>query len=232
MGHHLASWRALAEHRRALEGVRIDTLFREDPGRFERFSRSLDDLLVDFSKHRITEETLSLLLSLAREAEVPAWIGRMFGGERINLTEDRAVGHVALRNRSERPFLVDERDVMPAVRAVLAQMRCFSDAVRGGTWRGHTGQRISDVVNIGIGGSDLGPMMATEALRPFWQEGLTPHFVSNVDAAHLVTTLRGLAPATTLFIVASKTFTTQETLANARSARAWLTAALGEASVP
>ncbi|MFH1530604.1 MAG: glucose-6-phosphate isomerase [Pseudomonadota bacterium] len=229
MRQHLESWIALAAHRVAMDGVHLRDLFAADPGRFQRFSRRLDDVLVDFSKHLLTDETLDLLLALAAEVDVPGWIRRMFDGEPINLTEGRAVLHTALRNRSERPVRVDGQDVMPGVRAVLAKMRIFSDAVRSGRWTGHTGRRITDVVNIGIGGSDLGPAMVTEALRPDWQEGLAVHFVSNVDGTHVAETLRGLDPATTLFIVASKTFTTQETLTNAISARGWLVEGLGTA---
>ncbi len=218
----------LAAHRAALEGVHLRTLFAADPERFERFSLEVDDLLLDYSKNRITAETVALLTRLAEEAGVPRAIERMFAGEAINRTEGRAALHVALRNRSNRPIRVDGEDVMPAVNAVLARMRRFTDAVGDGRWRGHTGRRITDVVNVGIGGSDLGPQMVAEALKPFWREGLRAHFVSNVDGAHLAATVAGLDPATTLFVVASKTFTTQETLTNARSARAWLVAALGE----
>ena len=176
---------------------------------------------------------MKLLFALAEQAKVTDWRDRMFRGEKINGTEDRAVLHVALRNRSNRPILVDGQDVMPEVNAVLAKMRGFTDTLRSGAWKGHTGKRITDIVNIGIGGSDLGPVMATEALRPYWQNGLHAHFVSNVDGTHLVETLKPLDPQTTLFIVASKTFTTQETLMNARSARAWITSKLGgDAAVP
>jgi len=224
----LASWKALAAHRRSWQGLHVRDLFEQDPGRFQRFSRRLDDLLFDFSKHRVTDETLGLLLDLAREVDVPREIGRMFAGEKINVTEGRAVLHVALRNRSNRPIVVDGHDVMPGVNAVLAKMRTFSDAVRSGAWRGHTGERITDVVNLGIGGSDLGPVMVTEALRPYWQEGLRVHFVSNVDGTHVAETLKRCRPQSTLFLVASKTFTTQETMANAATARAWLLAALGD----
>ena len=227
MRQHLDSWRALAGHRAAMDGVHLRDLFDADPGRFGRFSRRLDDVLVDFSKHRITDETLELLVALADEADVPGWIRRMFDGERINVTEDRAVLHTALRNRSDRAVRVDGEDVMPGVRAVLGKMRSFTDGVRSGQWTGHTERRISDVVNIGIGGSDLGPVMVTEALRPYWQEGLAVHFVSNVDGTQIAETLRRLDPATTLFIVASKTLTTQETLTNAHTARAWLVDGLG-----
>ena len=216
------AWQALAAHRAEMEGVHMRSLFAQDTDRFARFSLRLDDLLFDYSKHRITEHTLRLLLDLAAAREVPDWRDRMFAGERINLTEDRPVLHAALRNRGGRPIRVDGVDVMPEVDRVLAKMRAFTGAVRSGEWRGFTGERITDVVNIGIGGSDLGPVMATAALRPYWQEGLRAHFVSNVDGTHLVETLRQVAPETTLFTVASKTFTTQETLTNATSARSWL----------
>ncbi len=185
-------------------------------------TRTLDDIVVDFSKNRINDRTLELLLSLAEERGVPDFIERMFRGERINATEQRSVMHVALRNRSARPMEVDGQDVMPAVREVLAKMRDFTERLRSGAHRGYTGEPITDVVNIGIGGSDLGPLMVCEALRPYVREGMRAHFVSNVDAAHLMQTVSDLDPARTLFIVASKTFTTLETLTNARSARRWL----------
>jgi glucose-6-phosphate isomerase len=227
----LPEWRALEAHAAARRGAHLRDLFAADPNRFDRFSLALDDLLVDYSKQRVTEETIGLLAALARAAEVEAWRDRMFAGERINTTENRAVLHVALRNRSGRPILVDGADVMPAVAGVLDQMRGFTEAVRGGAWRGATGETITDVVNIGIGGSDLGPLMVCEALKPCWRPDLRPHFVSNVDGAHLAHTVARLDPARTLFVVASKTFTTQETMTNAVSARAWLTAALGEDAV-
>jgi glucose-6-phosphate isomerase len=197
-------------------------LFARDPERFERFSLRLGDILFDYSKNRITEETMSLLLSLARQADLAERIEAMFSGEKINTTEGRAVLHVALRNRSNRPVLVDGQDVMPEVNRVLDKMRRFSEAVRSGAWRGYTGKLITDVVNIGIGGSDLGPKMVTTALQPYGPPNLRVHFVSNVDSTDLVETLRSLSPEATLFLVASKTFTTQETMTNARSARAWL----------
>jgi glucose-6-phosphate isomerase len=209
-------------HAGSIAGIHLRDLFAEDPQRFARFSLSFDDLLLDFSKNRITAETLQLLLDLARQADLEGWRERMFAGERINITEDRAVLHIALRNRSNDPILVDGADVMPAVNGVLHRMRDFSERVRNGEWLGYTGATITDFVNIGIGGSDLGPLMVCEALKPYQSEGLRPHFVSNVDGAHLVHTLAGLDPARTLFIVASKTFTTQETMTNAASARAWL----------
>ncbi len=223
-----AAWAALQQHADELAGVHMRALFLEDPQRFERFSLRLDDLLFDYSKHRITPRTLLLLLQLADECGVPGWIERMIGGERINLTEDRAVLHVALRNRSGRPIEVDGVDVMPAVREVLNGMRGFTEQVRSGAWKGYTGKAITDVVNIGIGGSDLGPVMVTEALRPYWKDGLRVHFVSNVDCTHIAETLKRVDPETVLFTVASKSFTTQETLTNARTARRWLVEQLGD----
>ena len=225
-----AAHRALEAHRAEMSRVQMRTLFEEDPDRFDRFSLRLDDLLFDYSKHRITPRTMELLLQLAEERELEKWRDRMFTGGKINSTEDRAVLHVALRNRSDRPILVDGEDVMPGVRSVLAGMRRFTNSVRNGKWLGSTGKTIRDVVNIGIGGSDLGPVMVTEALRPYWQPGLDVHFVSNIDGTHLAETLRRLDPSRTLFLVASKTFTTQETITNARSARAWLLESLGEAA--
>jgi glucose-6-phosphate isomerase len=221
------AWKALRAHHEKVADMRMRELFREDPERATRFSLTLGDLLFDYSKNRITDETLALLIELAEQCGVPDWIDRMFSGDRINQTEGRAVLHTALRNRGDREVSVDGEDVMPGVRRVLDKMRGFTEAVRDGAWRGHTGKTITDVVNIGIGGSDLGPVMVTEALRPYWKEGLAAHFVSNVDGTHVSEVLRRVDPETTLFIVASKTFTTQETLANARSARAWLVAELG-----
>jgi glucose-6-phosphate isomerase len=205
-------------------------LFDADPSRFERFSLELGPLLFDYSKNRITDETLVLLVELARAAEIEQARGAMFAGERINWTEDRAVLHVALRNRSDDPIEVDGVDVMPAVNSVLAKMQRFSDEVRSGVWRGATGERIRTVVNIGIGGSDLGPVMITEALGAV-HDGPDVRFISNVDATDFVETTRGLDPAETLFVVASKTFTTQETMTNAHTARAWLVDALGDDAV-
>jgi len=216
-----ASWRKLAAHHEALRTTRIKDLFDRDPARFQKFSLRLDDLLVDYSKNLMTDETRALLLALAEEVDLADAIAKMFRGDKINRTEDRAVLHVALRNRANTPIVVDGADVMPAVNAVLDKMRVFAGAVGSGEWRGCTGQRIRDIVNIGIGGSDLGPAMVCEALRPYGQEGLTAHFVSNVDGTHIHETLKRLDPATTLFIIASKTFTTQETMTNAHSARAW-----------
>ncbi len=222
------AWSALRDHAERMRDRTMREMFERDPGRAERFSLTVADVLFDYSKNRITDETLVLLCQLAEECEVPRWIEMMFAGKRINETEGRAVLHTALRNQSERPVLVDGDDVMPDVRRVLAQMRDFTQRVRAGAWKGHTGKLISDVVNIGIGGSDLGPAMVTEALRPYWQNGLQAHFVSNVDGTHLAETLKRVNPETTLFIVASKSFTTQETLANAEAARAWLLKELGD----
>jgi len=221
------AWQALRAHHAAIADVTMRALFAADPDRFDRMSREACGLFVDFSKHRTTDETWRLLLALAADADVAGWRDRMFAGAHINATEDRAVLHTALRNRSGRPVVVDGVDVMPQIAAVLAQMRRVSDQLRAGAWLGHTGQPITDVVNLGIGGSDLGPVMVTEALGAYAHPTLRAHFVSNVDGTHLAETLRGLDPARTLFIVASKTFTTQETLTNARSARAWLLAGLG-----
>lgn len=215
------AWQALQMHQTWIAPQHMRDLFARDPQRFDRFSLRVGDLLLDYSKNRILPETMSLLFDLARQADVEGWRDRMFRGEKINVTEGRAVLHVALRNRSNRPILVDGEDVMPKVNAALRQMREFSDAVRSGQWKGCTGKAITDVVNIGIGGSDLGPVMVTEALRPYAKPGLNVHFVSNVDGTHIAETLKRCNAETTLFIIASKTFTTQETLMNAKSAKAW-----------
>ncbi len=197
-------------------------LFADDPQRFERFSLRHEDLLLDYAKNRITSQTMTLLHALASAADVEGWRDRMFSGEKINHTEDRAVLHTALRYRGEAPIRVDGKDVMPEVREVLAHMADFSSRLRSGDWRGHTGKRITDIVNIGIGGSDLGPAMVCAALAPFQQRGLRAHFVSNVDGADIAAALAQVDPETTLFIVASKTCTTQATLTNAHTARRWL----------
>lgn len=218
----IPAWKALKAHKQQIENLHMRDLFAEDPQRYEQFSLQFQDLLFDYSKNRLTAETMKLLLDLAEYADVSGWTESMFNGDKINMTEERAVLHVALRNRSNRPIYVDGEDVMPLVNGVLDKMRHFSDEVRNGKWLGYSGERITDVVNIGIGGSDLGPVMVTEALKPYARPDLKVHFVSNIDSNHLVETLKPLNPETTLFIVASKTFTTQETLANARSAREWL----------
>jgi len=222
---------ALAHHAEALRGVHMRDLFAADPQRFARYSVRVGDMLLDYSKNRITDETLDLLFKLAEERDLETWRARMFAGEKINTTEGRAVLHVALRNRANGPIRVEGRDVMPDVNAVLTQMQAFAEAVRSGAWTGASGARITDVVNIGIGGSDLGPRMAVEALTPYHQEGLRVRFVSNVDASDLVETLKRCRPETTLFLIASKTFTTQETLTNAHTARRWIVEALGEDAV-
>ncbi|MGI9452269.1 MAG: glucose-6-phosphate isomerase [Geminicoccaceae bacterium] len=223
----MPSWRALADHAEDMRSVHLRDLFNEDPHRFQTYSIEDDGLLLDFSKNRMNDATFRLLLDLARDSDLEAWRDRMFSGEPINVTEDRAVLHIALRNRSKRPIVTGGQDVMPAVHDVLERMRAFSDKVRSGDWRGYRGDAITDVVNIGIGGSDLGPLMVCEALKPYARPDLRSHFVSNVDGAHLTQVLEGLDPARTLFIVASKTFTTQETMTNAASARAWLAEKLG-----
>jgi glucose-6-phosphate isomerase len=216
------AWKSLVAHKATLQSTTMRELFAADPQRFTKMSHEACGIFVDYSKHRTTDETLKLLFALAKQADVTGWRDKMFNGDKINGTEQRAVLHTALRNRSNRPILVDGTDVMPEVNAVLAKMRDFTERLRDGRWKGHTGKQITDVVNIGIGGSDLGPVMVTEALRPYWKENLRAHFVSNIDSTHLAETVRHLDPATTLFIVASKTFTTQETITNATSARAWL----------
>ena len=219
------AWQKLAAHQKQLETTTMRELFAKDPERFNKFSIEFGGILYDFSKNRITEETLDLLVSLAEQAKVKEMAEAMFTGEKINVTERRAVLHTALRNRSNNPVYVDGKDVMPDVNRVLAKMKDFCARVRSGEWKGYTGKSITDVVNIGIGGSDLGPCMVCEALAPY-QSILTPHFVSNVDGTHIVETVKKLNPETTLFIVASKTFTTQETMTNAHSAKKWLLDAL------
>jgi glucose-6-phosphate isomerase len=226
------AWKELASHFKEIEQTHMRDLFARDPARFQHFSLRLNDILLDFSKNRVTEQTMKLLFNLARQANVEEMRDRMFRGEKINITENRAVLHVALRNRSNRPILVDGKDVMPEVNAVLAHMRKFSELVRSGEWKGFTGKAITDIVNIGIGGSDLGPVMVTEALKPYGKPGLHAHFVSNVDGTDIAEKLKILKPETTLFIIASKTFTTQETLTNAHTARRWfMEAAKNEAAV-
>ena len=218
----------LARHHRALAARHLRELFIEDARRFDRFSVEWNDLLFDYSKHRITSETLGLLVKLAEERQLSKNIEAMFAGVRVNATEGRPVLHTALRNRSPRPVFVDGKDVMPDVNRVLSQMKAFVTRVRSGEHAGHTGKPITDVVNIGIGGSDLGPKLVSDALRYLWRPNLRAHFVSNVDGTHLAETLKSLSPETTLFCVASKTFTTQETMTNAESARDWLLRGLGE----
>jgi len=216
----LPAWNALQQHYKKAKKLHLRDLFEKDSKRFEKFSIRFNDILLDYSKNRITDETMKLLLQLAREAKVKKWIEKMFSGEKINFTENRAVLHIALRNRSNRAIYVDGTDVMPAVNAELAKMKAFCEKVRSGEWKGYTGKAITDVVNIGIGGSDLGPLMVCEALKPYGSK-LNVHFVSNVDGTHIVETLKKINPETTLFLIASKTFTTQETMTNAQTAKAW-----------
>ena len=218
----LPAWQALQAHFRQMQSVHMRDLFAADPQRFQKFSLQFEDILFDFAKNRITEKTLALLLDLAHQARLDDAIAAMFSGQKINVTEQRAVLHIALRNRTNRPIMVDGIDVMPQVNAVLARMRTFSQQVRSGQWRGFTGKRITDVVNIGIGGSDLGPKMVVRALTPYIHPQMRFHFVSNVDATDISETLARCHPETTLFLIASKTFTTQETMSNAHTARAWL----------
>jgi glucose-6-phosphate isomerase len=224
------AWKTLEKHRAGWSDDRphLRQLFAGDPGRFPALTVQGARLFLDYSKNRVTAETLELLTDLARQTGVEVLRERMFRGEAINTTEGRAVLHTALRDRSGEPVEVDGEDVMPAVRDALEHMRRFCARLHSGEHRGYTGEAITDVVNIGIGGSDLGPVMVTEALRPYWREGLRVHFVSNVDGSHIADTLAGLDPTTTLFTVASKTFTTQETLANAHTARAWFLESAGE----
>ena len=223
----LPAWHALTSHFQETKGMHMRELFASDPQRFQRFSITFGDLLFDYSKNRITGETMHLLLNLAEQAGLPREIQAMFSGDKINTTENRSVLHVALRNRSNRPVIVDGVDVMPGVNAVLAKMRRFSDSIRNGEWKGFTGKAITDIVNIGIGGSDLGPRMVTHALRPYALDRLQVHFVSNIDPTDVAETLKSLNPETTLFLVASKTFTTQETMMNAHTARSWLVSRAG-----
>lgn len=214
------AWRKLEMLFLTLQATHIRELFADDADRFKNFSVQFEDILVDYSKNIINKEGLQVLLEFAKEMELDQAIASMFRGEKINRTENRSVLHVALRNRANTPVMVDGADVMPEVNKVLDQMKRFSESVIGGSWKGYSGKSITSIVNIGIGGSDLGPLMVTEALRPYWST-ITPHFVSNVDGTHIAETLKKLDPETTLFIIASKTFTTQETMTNAESARAW-----------
>ncbi len=227
----LTAWKELEKQYAETRNAHMRDMFAKNPRRFEEFSVSAGDLFLDYSKNRIDRKTMDLLIELAKETGVESARDKMFAGEKINITENRAVLHTALRNQSDEPVYVDGKNVMPQIREVLAKMKTFSEAVRNGEWKGATGKEITDVVNIGIGGSDLGPVMVTEALKHYQKDNLHVHFVSNVDGTHMVETLKSLNPETTLFCVASKTFTTQETMTNARTARAWLVGALGEDAV-
>lgn len=215
------AWNKLQKHFEAIKETQMKSLFDEDPSRFEKFSVTFEEILLDFSKNRITSETFDLLLELAKEVGLADAKKEMFGGSHINLTEDRAVLHVALRGLSDKTFVDNGVDVTPDVKNVLERIETFTNKLHSGELKGYTGKKITDVVNIGIGGSDLGPFMVTEALKPYQKEGINAHFVSNVDGTHIVSTLSKLSPETTLFIIASKTFTTQETMTNALSAKSW-----------
>ncbi|MGL5343656.1 MAG: glucose-6-phosphate isomerase [Plesiomonas sp.] len=220
-----AAWQQLEQHYQTMRHTHLRDLFADQTDRFTAYSAEFEDqFLLDYSKNLINQSTMTHLFALAEQTDLPASIKSMFSGEKINRTEDRAVLHIALRNRSNTPIMVDGRDVMPEVNSVLTKMKAFCDRVIGGEWKGYTGKAITDVVNIGIGGSDLGPYMVTEALKAY-KNHLNMHFVSNVDGTHIAETLKTLNPETTLFLVASKTFTTQETMTNALSARAWFLAA-------
>ncbi len=216
-----AAWHALQNHFSLMKTVHMKQLFAADGERFSKFTIQLDDILFDYSKNIITAETLQLLLQLANECGLKEGITAMFNGEKINATEGRAVLHTALRNFSGKPVMTDGEDVMPAVQKVLAQMKQFCTKIHTGNWKGYTGKKIKYIVNIGIGGSDLGPVMVTEALKPYWVQGIQTYFVSNVDGTHIAETLKKVTPDETLFLIASKTFTTQETMTNAHSARNW-----------
>ncbi len=223
----LPAWKAIESHFAEVEGLHMRDLFAQDGQRFEKFSSQMDDILLDFSKNRMTDESFRLLCNLARETDVEGWREQMFEGKAINISEYRPVLHTALRNRSNKPVFVDGEDVMPKINKVLQQMRYFSERVRGGHWRGYSGHLIKDVINIGIGGSDLGPHVVCDAMKPFAQRGMNVHFVSNVDPTHLSEILKFVEPESTLFIVSSKSFTTQETMMNAHSARQWFVSTTG-----
>ncbi|MGY5451365.1 glucose-6-phosphate isomerase [Agarivorans sp. MS3-6] len=226
---HTQAWKALQAHFEAQKNVQLSELFAADSDRFNRFSVSFNEqILLDYSKNFITEDTMQKLLDLAKETKLDSAIKAMYSGEKINQTEGRAVLHTALRNRSNTPVMVDGEDVMPGVNAVLEKMKGFCQKIHSGEWKGYTGKAISSIVNIGIGGSDLGPVMITEALGAYKLEHITTHFVSNVDGTHIAETLKQVDPETTLFLVASKTFTTQETMTNAHSARDWFLAAASD----
>ena len=218
------AWQQLTAHYAEMKQVHMKELFAKDPERFQRFSTQFNDILVDYSKNIITDDTLNALLSLAEECGVKEGIAAMFSGDKINATEDRAVLHTALRNQSDEPILVDGQDVMPDVKAALVKMKAFADQVTGKTWKGYTGKSIKYIVNIGIGGSDLGPVMVTEALKSYTVEGIKTFFVSNVDGTHMTEVLKQVEADETLFMIASKTFTTQETMTNAHTARSWFLA--------
>lgn len=218
----LPAWQALLTHKKQTENIQMRDLFAQDKNRFESFHLRFNDILLDYSKNRINKETMSLLTDLAKQSGLRDWTEKMFSGEKINYTESRSVLHTALRNRSNEPVYVNGQDVMPEVQSELNKMRQYSEAIRSGQWLGYSGKPIIDIVNIGVGGSDLGPVMVSEALHPYGKVGLRVHFVSNVDPSHICDTLKDLDPERTLFIVSSKSFTTQDTIMNAHTARDWL----------
>lgn len=216
-----AAWKALLAHHADMKKVQMKDLFEQDSKRFEKMSIQFNDILFDYSKNIITDETLEKLLQLTDDCKVKTAMEAMFDGEKINETEDRAVMHTTLRNFSDKPIIIDGKDIMTEVRETRQKMKSFCEKVHNGDWKGYSGKKIKNIVNIGIGGSDLGPVMVTEALRPYWIEGIQAHFVSNVDGTQIVETLKNLNPEETLFLIASKTFTTQETMTNAHTARDW-----------
>ncbi|MFM7838561.1 MAG: glucose-6-phosphate isomerase, partial [Chitinophagaceae bacterium] len=216
-----AAWKELEKHFFEIKSFHLRELFERDPDRFSKLSLRTPELLLDYSKNRITPKTMELLVQLARECELPAAIEAMFTGKRINVTENRAVLHVTLRNFKDASFMLDGKDILQDIRRVLAQMKQFCTAIHSGSWKGYSGKPINTIVNIGIGGSDLGPYMVTEALKPYWINGWQTYFVSNVDGTHIAETLKRINPEQTLFLIASKTFTTQETMTNAFTARQW-----------
>jgi glucose-6-phosphate isomerase len=221
------AWQQLLQHHQEIKQVPLKQLFKDDPNRFNTYSIQYDDILFDYSKNIVTDRTLQLLLQLAGDCQLPAAIEAMFNGEKINVTENRSVLHIALRNIGGQPILSDGKDVMPDVNRVLQQMKTFCGKIHSGEWKGYTGKKIRYIVNIGIGGSDLGPVMVTEALKPYWKD-IQPYFVSNVDGTHITETLKKVTPEETLFLIASKTFTTQETMTNAHTARQWFLSAAKE----
>ena len=224
------AWKQLTAHAAKMKQVQMRDLFKSDANRFQKFSSCEQDIVFDYSKNIITEETMQLLLQLADECKVKESIEQMFTGEEINHTEKRAVLHTALRNFSGKPVLFEGKDVMPDIQRVLVQMKTFCAKIHSGEWKGYTGKKIKYIVNIGIGGSDLGPVMVTEALKPYWVDGIQTYFVSNVDGTHIAETLKKVTADETLFLVASKTFTTQETMTNAHSARTWFLASAKDES--
>src|SRR5690606_14480694 len=215
------AWKELTEHYSEMKETQMKSLFKRDSGRFDRFSVRFGDLLFDYSKNIVTQKTIDHFLQLADECRLKTAINAMFDGEKINETEDRAVMHTALRNFSGKAVMVDGADIMPEIREAREKMKSFCQKVHSGEWKGYSGRKIKNIVNIGIGGSDLGPVMVTEALRPYWVGDIRAYFVSNVDGTHIAETLKNLDPEETLFLIASKTFTTQETMTNAHTARDW-----------